>query len=111
MSHQVSILAIGPSSSVVALVAAALEPSSIGDLELREAPGSLKEVIEANLTFEKAPDRFCFGLLEAFDVPQLVALVAPRKVVFKNPTSRAKAELASLKPWYALFGLDFQPAP
>ncbi len=105
----VSILAIGPDSSLVALIAAGLEPEAIGDLELREAPGSLKEVIESNLTFDKAPDRFCFGLLEAFDVPQLVALVAPRKVVFKNPSARAQEELVPLKGWYKTFGVDFDP--
>jgi dienelactone hydrolase len=104
-----SILAIGPGSSIVALVAAGLDPVSLGDLELREAPGSLKEPIEANLPFDKAPDRFCFGLLEAFDVPQLVALVAPRRVVFASPTGRAKAEMAPLKAWYATLGRDFDP--
>jgi hypothetical protein len=93
----------------VALVAAGLDPESIGDLRLREAPGSLKEVIEANVTFDKSPDRFCFGLLEAFDVPQLVALVAPRRVVLISPSSRAKVELAPLKAWYATLGRDFDP--
>jgi hypothetical protein len=107
----VSVLAIGPGSSIVALVAAGLEASAIGELELRDAPASLREPIEANLTFEKAPDRFCFGLLEAFDVPQLVALVAPRKVVVAGASSRAKASLAALRAWYATLGIDFQPAP
>ncbi len=106
----VSIVAVGPSSSVVALVAAGLEPAVIGSLELREAPGSLKEPIEANLPFDQAPDRFCFGLLEEFDLPQLVALVAPRPVIFSAATDRAKAELVPLKAWYAVFGQDFQPA-
>jgi hypothetical protein len=106
---RVSIEAIGPDSSIVALVASGIHPSFQGDLELRDAPGSLKESIEANLTFEKAPSRFCFGLLEAFDVPQLVALVAPRKVVFQSPSNRARAELSPLKAWYATFGVDFDP--
>jgi dienelactone hydrolase len=107
----VAILAVGPRSATTALVAAGLETQAIGDLELREAPGSLKEPIESTMTFDKAPDRFCFGLLEAFDIPQLVALAAPRKVVVAAPTNRAKAELTPLKAWYATFGLDFQPAP
>jgi dienelactone hydrolase len=106
-----SVLAVGPRSSIAALVAAALETQAIGDLEVRQAPGSLKEPIESGTPFDNAPDRFCFGLLERFDLPQLVALAAPRKVVFHGPSNRAKAELITLKSWYATFGLDFQPAP
>ena len=41
---------------------------------------SLKQVIEKNLTVEQAPELFCFGLLERFDMPQLLALAAPRPV-------------------------------
>ena len=107
----VSILAIGPGSSITALVATALEPRAIGDLELRGAPETLKQPIEAATPFEKAPDRFCFGLLEAVDIPQLVALAAPRHVTWTAPTPRAKAELAPLKAWYATFGLDHNPIP
>ena len=110
-SGPVSIVAVGPRSSTAALVAAGLEPAAIGDLELREAPGSLKELIEAGTTFDKAPDRFCFGLLEAFDIAQMVALAAPRKVVFTSPSARAKTEMGPLKGWYATFGVDFTPMP
>ena len=49
------------------------------------------------------------GLLEAFDVKQLVALVAPRPVVLREPSARAKSELAVLKGWYALLRADFDP--
>ena len=106
-----SILADGPSSSIAALVAAGLETRAIGDLELRDAPASLKEPIEAAIPVDKAPDRFCFGLLEYFDIPQLVALATPRRVVLAAPNPRAKAQLAPLRGWYATFGVDFQPAP
>ena len=73
------------------------------------ALGSLKEVIETNLAFPKAPELFCFGLLRDFDVLQLAALVAPRPVVFVKPSDRAKAELAGLKAWYATLGQPFEP--
>lgn len=76
----VTICAIGPRSSVIALVAAALEPSDIGKLELHGCLDSLKSVIEQNWTVDKAPEMFCFGLLEAFDIPRLTALVSPRPV-------------------------------
>jgi hypothetical protein len=88
----VEVLAVGPRSSTTALVAAALETQTIGDLEIRQAPGSLKEPIESTTPFDKAPDRFCFGLLEGYDLAQLVALAAPRKVVVLGPSNRARAE-------------------
>ena len=56
---------------------AAVERSLRESSELRAL---LKEVIEQDLPFERAPELFCFGLLERFDVPQLSALVAPRPI-------------------------------
>ncbi len=107
----VSIASIGPRSSTAALVAAGLEPRAIGDLEIREAPASLKEPIESATPFDRAPDRFCFGLLESFDIPQLIALVAPRRVNVVAPNPRMKAGLAPLPAWYRTLGLDFSPTP
>ncbi|HET6328343.1 MAG TPA: hypothetical protein VFG04_26915 [Planctomycetaceae bacterium] len=69
------IVSVGPRSSVIAMVAAALEPTAIGNLEVRNPLQSLKDVIEKNMTFDQAPELFCFGLLEHFDMPQLYRLV------------------------------------
>jgi hypothetical protein len=55
------------------------------------------------------PEIFCFGLLKAFDIKQLAALVAPRPVTFANAGERAKAELAELADWYGVLGSEFQP--
>ena len=77
----VTLCAIGPRTSTVALVAAGLEEQAITRLELHHAFPSLKAVIEQNHTFEQMPEMFCFGLLEAFDMEQLKALAAPRPVV------------------------------
>ncbi|HUE17775.1 MAG TPA: hypothetical protein VMR25_26705 [Planctomycetaceae bacterium] len=77
--------AVGPRSSLIATIAAALEPDAIGELELHGAYGSLKEVIKNNLTIEQAPELFCFGLLERFDMPQLLAMAAPRPIHFRAP--------------------------
>jgi len=79
-SGPVTLVACGPRSSLFSLVAAALEEKAVAGVELHGALGSLKEVIEKDWTVDKTPEMFCFGLLEAFDVPQLTALVAPRKV-------------------------------
>ncbi len=79
-SGSVSICAIGPRSCLIALVAAALEPRAIDKLELHGCLDSLKEVIERNWTVDKAPEMFCFGLLEAFDILQISALISPRPI-------------------------------
>ncbi len=105
----VAIHATGPRSSLYALVAAALETKSIGDLELQEAYGSLKEIIDQNMSVQQAPDLFCFGLLKHFDMKQLAALAAPRRVALVAPSQRARTELADLKLFYAVLGVDFEP--
>jgi dienelactone hydrolase len=76
----VTVVAIGPRSSLFGAIAAALEPQSIAALETHGAMSSLKEVITQNLSADKTPELFCFGLLEEFDVPQIDALIAPRPV-------------------------------
>ncbi|MEW6305577.1 MAG: hypothetical protein AB1705_19030 [Verrucomicrobiota bacterium] len=79
----VTVVAVGPRLSTAALVASALEDKAIASAELHGALGSLKEVIERNLGANQYPEMFCFGLLEAFDVPQLKALSAPRGIHLK----------------------------
>jgi dienelactone hydrolase len=76
----VTVRAIGPRTSLVALVAAGLEDKAVGRLELRGSLRSLKELIEQNRGVDQMPEMFCFGLLKEFDVPQLTALVRPRPV-------------------------------
>ena len=105
----VTIVAVGPRSSLFSLIAGALEEQAIGRLELHGAFGSLKEVIEQNLTAREVPEVFCFGLLQAFDMKQLIALVAPRPVFLIKPRHRAEAELADLKDYYVVFGTPFDP--
>jgi dienelactone hydrolase len=105
----VTVVAVGPRLSTAALVAAALEEKAIGGLELHGALGSLKEVIEQNRSVDQMPEMFCFGLLEAADVKQLAALVAPRPLRLPGASARAKKELADLKAWYGTLGRDFDP--
>ena len=102
----VVVVSSGPRSSLIALVAAVLE-TAIDSVELRGSLGSLKQRIENNDKLDAAPEAFCFGLLEAFDVEQLAGLCAPRPVRFVEPSERVKTEMAELKKWYAAFGSDF----
>ncbi len=110
-AQPVKVLASGQGSSLAALVAAALEPEAIGGLSLQYSLASLKEIIEKNQGVNTAPELFCFGLLEKFDVKQIAALaVAPaqgasavRPVVFQEPGERMKNELAGLSAWQKLW--------
>jgi hypothetical protein len=104
------VVALGPRSSLIATVAAGLETEAISALQLHHSFGSLKEIIEKNLTAEHAPELFCFGLLEEFDVPQLSALVAPRPIQFRESSERVRAELAPIRKLYASLGVEFDPA-
>lgn len=92
----VRLVAVGPRTGVTALVAAGQETEAIAGVELSGALGSLKEILENNRGVDQLPELFCFGLLEAFDVRQIAALVAPGRIVLREPSDRAKAELAGL---------------
>lgn len=107
----VDLVAVGDRASLAALVAAGIEPRRIAGVELEGALGSLKQVIEEDRSFPQSPELFCFGLLSAFDVKHLVALVAPRPALFRAPSARARRELGALGAWYRLFGADFTPTP
>jgi hypothetical protein len=99
------VLALGPRSSCIALVAAALEPDAIAGVELRGSLGSLKEILEQDSTIGQKPELFCFGLLEAFDVKHLAALVAPRPIAFAVSSERVHSEMRGLPEWYRVFGV------
>jgi hypothetical protein len=105
----VTIVADGPRTSLMALVATALEPDSVAGLEAWGSHGSLKEAIESSLRYSTAPEVFCFGLLEQFDIAQLAALAAPRPVTFVEPSDRAKSELSGLAGWYQVWGSKHDP--
>ena len=102
------IVAVGPRSGLIGTVAAALETTAIAGLELAHPLGSLKEVLEQNMPLDHAPELFCFGLLERFDVPQLSALVAPRPIRLRGASERAEKELGPVHKLYTALGADFR---
>jgi hypothetical protein len=85
------IVALGPRSSLIATVTGAFETSAIAALNLKHPLTSLKDVIAQNMPLESAPELFCFGLLERFDVPQLSALVGPRSIRQEGTSAPAHA--------------------
>jgi hypothetical protein len=89
---EVTVAAAGPRSSLVATAAAGLGGSA-SRLELNRPFGSLKEIVEQNLTVDKAPELFCFGLLREFDVKHLLALAADARVEVRGAGDRVRAEL------------------
>jgi hypothetical protein len=105
----VLLVAIGPRASLAAIVAAAVEPGAFAAVEVEGALASLKQLIEEDKTVETHPELFAFGLLAEFDVCQLVALCAPCRVTFRQPSDRARRELAPLAAWYSLLGAPFNP--
>ena len=105
----VEVHAVGPRTSLQALVAACLEADSINGLSLTNAFGSLKEILENDMSVNKTPGLFCFDLLKQFDIKHLVALSAPRQVSFSQPSDRVQLELKELKNFYQLVGTVFDP--
>ncbi len=81
----VEVHAVGPRTSLSALIAAALETDAISGVRLVESFGSLAEIIEHDLGARQAPELFCFGLLQAFEIEDIRALVAPRPVEMDGP--------------------------
>lgn len=79
-NQTVSLLAIGPRTSTIAIIAAALERGAIGSLEVRDPLKSLKLLIDENRSIDQTPELFCFGLLEQFDITQIVEMISPRPV-------------------------------
>ncbi len=71
----VTLESVGPRSGLFALVAAALEPGAIASFKGQNSMTSLKEIISQDLTVDKSPELFCFGLLGEFDITRLAALV------------------------------------
>lgn len=80
-----TLVTVGPRTGVIGLTAAALDERAISAVEQHQPLTSLKQVLEQNRTFDQSPELFCFGLLEAFDVPQLKELIAPRSVTTSQP--------------------------
>jgi len=78
----------GPRSSVIALVAAALEPDAIASAELHGSMNSLKEIIQQNRIVADMPELFCFGLLESFDLNHIADLTATGSVRFEGPAAK-----------------------
>ncbi|MCX6621464.1 MAG: hypothetical protein NTY38_10355, partial [Acidobacteria bacterium] len=70
----------GIRSQTVAMVAAALKPGLFSEVVVRQGMGSLRHLLEAPVSYLKAPDLFCHGLYQRFDLDDMVRLSAPTVV-------------------------------
>ncbi len=82
-AERVSLHANGWTAGIVALAAAGLNPEKIERVVITGGLSSLKRLIEDHLDYEQYPTLFCFGLLEQFDMAELVALCSPQMVEFR----------------------------
>ena len=71
---------VGPRTSLIALVAAGVETGAIRELKMHQPMSTLKEPIQQDMEVNAAPELFCFGLAEQFNMQKLKSLVAPRMV-------------------------------
>lgn len=99
----VTLAASGPRSTLAALVAGGMDENTFGAVELIAPLGSLKDPLEQKILYQQAPELFCFGLLESFDVRQLAALCAPRPVRLFRASPAARQGFGDLSGWYRLF--------
>ena len=110
-AESVTVAAVGPRTSLLALLAGALAPERIAAVEINNPPGSLKQAIEENRSYAQTPELFCFGLLEVVDIRQLVALQAPRPVRIRAPAERVRLELREIENVYEMLGKPYSPLP
>ncbi|MFT5088641.1 MAG: hypothetical protein ACI906_004475 [Candidatus Latescibacterota bacterium] len=71
------IVARGELVSIVALVACALKPAAASALQTHNLLDSLARLIEWPKAYADSPSLFCFGLLEQFDIVDLIEMSAP----------------------------------
>lgn len=80
-AKSLDILAHGMAPSLAALCAAALRPDGIGSMKLDVfLPDTLRRLIQLQVDYVQNPLLFCFGLLEQFDISDLLLLSNPVRI-------------------------------
>lgn len=92
----VRIVTVGPRSSTIALIAAALDPQKIQGVELHQPLGSFQELLEEGRVYDRSPELFCFGLLREFDVKDIAAELPPHTVRIEDASQRARSQLGGI---------------
>ena len=75
-----NITAHGLSTGLIALCAAALRPRGVDALSAN-LPDTLRRLIDWSIDYTEEPVPFCFGLLEQFDIEDLIVLSDPVEIL------------------------------
>ena len=67
-------------SGVITIAASSIYNDRVASVDIKNCPKTLKKLIEDHTDYEDRPVLFCFGLLEQFDIPELIALCSPIKM-------------------------------
>lgn len=81
---QISLQSQGWNSGIVVLAASGLSPRRVKRINATEALVDLKVLINQHLDYENYPALFCFGLLEEFNVPELMALSSQVEIQYEH---------------------------
>ena len=81
---QISLQSQGWNSGIVVLAASGLSPERVKRINATEALVDLKVLINQHLDYENYPALFCFGLLEEFNVPELMALSSQVEIQYEH---------------------------
>ena len=73
----------GLSTGLIALCAAALRPRGVDALRAN-LPDTLRRLIDWSVDYTQEPVAFCFGLLEQFDIEDLVLLSHPVDILIEG---------------------------
>ncbi len=78
------VVASGPVSSVIALMAAIMSDREVDEIVVYKGLDSLRRLIDEPGRYETMSSLFCFGLLTSFDIEDLVTLAHPARVDLKS---------------------------
>jgi hypothetical protein len=70
----------GIRTSVIAAVAAAVEPGTFSTITSHHAMKSLGYLLDTPVDYRSAPDLFCLDLFKYFDIDSIAAIVEPTKI-------------------------------
>ena len=79
-ASSISVMTLGIRNQVIALTAAALDPTAFARIESRQAMASLDYLLKNAVPFRSAPELFCLDLYRYFDLDRLSIMAAPTEV-------------------------------
>jgi len=82
-SQQAFLESNGIRSQVVALMAAAMDPSLYSEVVIHNGMKSLNYLLHKPVTYQDAPELFCLDLYKEFDIDDLISLAEPTKVTLQ----------------------------